>query len=139
MYSIKHLPSNTLYGIKHSKSDKHTIVYFNNYENAKITADSLATYMNNNKYPPASDTLYLLPKHVSKQAFYKEKLWIEYKTLNYKHIKDLGNHNLDFLIVNNIIYHDNGTYNLEYKHFKINPQLQDLVNTLNEEMELPQE
>jgi hypothetical protein len=99
---------------------KHSVVFFREYDHAKYVADSLATH--NWIYghlPEPSDELYLMKPYQKKQDALSHQIWVQKRNVSMRCVQDVGTRNLDFMLVNDIQWIDDDTYNLEMKQYEL--------------------
>lgn len=112
MYSIIHLPSNTLYSIQNEK--KNSVLFFKKYDNAKYVADSLSTYKwIYNSFPNEVNEIHMMKKYQKKNEALENKLWVKQTHLTVKNIHDLATRNLDVFLINNINWIDDENFHID--------------------------
>lgn len=112
MYSIIHLPTNTLYSVQNNK--KHSVLFFKKYNTAKYVADSLSTYnWIYNSFPDNNDEIFLMKQYQKKREALESKLWIKNTQLTIKNVQDFATRNVDIFYINNINWIDDENYNVD--------------------------
>lgn len=102
MYMIRHIPTKTYYGLTDTDG-KYSLVGFKRKEDAKYVADSIATYKHMHKrFPTSGERVCLMSKSMIKNTMEDESLWVEDHTNNMSFLYNLGKHNMDFQIVDEI-------------------------------------
>lgn len=119
MYTILHLPSNTLYGLK-KPPEKYCVVFFKKYDNAKYVADSLSThYWIYGRFPDKSKELHLMKPYQKKCEALDHHIWVQDKTFSRHYAIELGTRNLDVAVINDIIWLDDDNFDLNIQHFTL--------------------
>lgn len=102
MYMIRHIPTKTYYGLTDTDG-KYSLVGFKRKADAKYVADSIATYKQMHKrFPTSGERVCLMSKSMIKNTMEDESLWVEDHTNNMSFLYNLGKHNMDFQIVDEI-------------------------------------
>ena len=102
MYMIRHIPTKTYYGLT-DRDGKYSLVGFKRKEDAKYVADSIATYKRmHQRFPTSGERVCLMSKSMIKNTMEDESLWVEDHTNNMSFLYNLGKHNMDFQIVDEI-------------------------------------
>lgn len=119
MYTILHLPSNTLYSLTKTP-ERHTVVFFKRYDHAKYVADSLSThYWIYGKMPKVSKELHLMKPYQKKRESLDNHIWVQEKSLSRHCAIELGTRNLDVMVVKDILWIDDDRYDLNLQHFTL--------------------
>lgn len=119
MYTILHLPSNTLYSLRKTP-ERHTVVFFKQYDNAKYVADSLSThYWIYGKMPNVSKELHLMKPYQKKRESLEHHIWVQEKPFSRHCAIELGSRNLDVVVVKDIMWLDDDEYDLNIQHFSL--------------------
>ena len=102
MYMIRHIPSKTFYGIT-DKQGKFSLVGFKRMRDAKHVADSVATYkLVHKEFPIPSPKVYVMEKKQITGSAADAELWIEDHRNTIAFLRNLGKHNMDFNIIEEI-------------------------------------
>ena len=102
MYMIRHIPTKTYYGLTDSQG-KYSLGGFKRKDDAKYVADSIAVYKRMHKrFPSSGERVCLMSKSMVKNITADESLWVEDHTNNMSFLYNLGKHNMDFQIVDEI-------------------------------------
>jgi len=132
MYNIVHLPTNTCYALNNS-DNKHSILFFKEYDDARYVADSLATHMwIYGNLPHANNELYMMKPYQKKKHALDHKLWVfKYDDFSMRRLHEIGLRNLDISIVKNIEWLNDDTYDIDIKHFELDLDLESFANSLH--------
>tara|TARA_Y100000389_G_scaffold205016_1_gene262009 strand:+ start:11859 stop:12281 length:423 start_codon:yes stop_codon:yes gene_type:complete len=137
MYSIIHLPTQTLYGLHNNSKTRHSVVYFRTYDHAKYVADSLATHeWIYNQLPAVSRELYMMKPYQVKKNARDHSLWIHKTTLSSRSVQNIGTRNLHISVVNDIRWIDDDTYDINIKHYEMESSLTSLITSLEMDHDL---
>lgn len=124
MYSILHLPSNTMYSIKNN-NNKHSVLYFKKYDNAKYIADSLATYKwIYDKFPTTNKDIYVMKQYQKKRDALESKLWVKKTNLTCKNLRDLATRNVDIFYIKDLDWVDDENFNIRGKNIEFTSTLE---------------
>lgn len=136
MYAIVHLPSNTYYSLKHTPN-KHKVVFFRNFDQAKYVADSLSTHnWIYDSFPHDSKELYIMKPYQKKKKALENFIWVKKKTLSTKTILDLSTRNLDLMLVNDLQWDDDDSYILDSDNFTLSSPLTMFIATLKNDYDI---
>jgi hypothetical protein len=137
MYMIRHIPTKTYYGLMNDQG-KYSLVGFKKEADAKYVADCIASYKRAHQvFPPPDQKVYLMDRHLLKSDAEDEALWVEDHLNNMSFLYNLGRHNMDFQIVDEI--YDLGDNNFEVKGRTLNIEcspdmiVETLLNDMAEE------
>lgn len=118
MYSILHLPSNTLYSVQNNK--KHSVLFFKKYDNAKYVADSLSTYKwIYNSFPENNTGIHMMKKYQKKRQALESKLWIKKTPLTIKNVHDFATKNVDIFYITDIKWIDDENYHVDGNNIEL--------------------
>ena len=123
MYSIIHLPSNTVYSIQNEK--KNSVLFFKKYDNAKYVADSLSTYKwIYNSFPSDINEIHMMKKYQKKREALESKLWVKQTQLNVKNVHDLATRNVDIFLINDIDWIDDENFHIDGHNIELSATLE---------------
>lgn len=118
MYTIVHLPTNTFYGL--NRTEKHSVVYFKKYENAKYVADSLSTHVwIYGSMPKESKELHMMKPYQKKREALENHIWVQKRDLSKQWLMQLGMRNLNVLVVKNIDWLDDDEYDADIENYSL--------------------
>ena len=115
MYSIIHLNTNSYYALIHN--DKHSVVFFDRFKDAKYVADSLATHTwIYGHLPNMSNELHMMKRYQKKQNSFKHNIWVTNRKFSKHRVHELGLRNLNASVVKSIKWNNDDEYNVDISH-----------------------
>jgi hypothetical protein len=112
MFVLRHLPTQTYYGIRECEGARFKILAFTKYEHADQIGKSLATFHHvHNKNPPI-ETICYMPPHFRIRDGLDSDIWIA--SVNNENLNHFNQYNLDVMIINDIMDHNKGIAQMKH-------------------------